>query len=83
MTACFAIAGMWFGHTIGGVLKKGGTISALQGWHLAAFVPVTLLVIAWHELGHVVGGWLSGFRLVLFAVGPLKIERIFVVEDPL
>jgi hypothetical protein len=33
------------------------------------------LAVAWHELGHVTGGWLAGFRLQLFAVGPVRVER--------
>jgi hypothetical protein len=77
MIAGFAAAGLWLGQTVGGVMKRGGSASAVSIWHLVAFLPVTLLVIGWHELGHVVGGWYSGFRLMLFAVGPLKIERVW------
>ena len=33
------------------------------------------LTVVWHEFGHVAGGWLAGFRLQLFSVGPLRLER--------
>lgn len=36
------------------------------------FLGVTL---AAHEFGHLLGGWLMGFRFMLFVVGPLKIVR--------
>lgn len=40
-------------------------------------VPILLLIfaLAAHELGHLIGGWLVGFRFMLFIVGPLKIAR--------
>lgn len=37
--------------------------------------PAWLLVVAWHELGHLVGGWIGGGRFLLWLVGPLKIQR--------
>ncbi len=73
---CLGFAGAAFGYLAGGALKRSSAMPALHGWHLAALPPVTFLAIAWHEFGHVVGGWLSGFQLMLFAVGPLKIERV-------
>jgi len=41
----------------------------------AGTVLVPLLVLAVHEAGHLVGGWLRGFRFQLFAVGPLMLTR--------
>jgi hypothetical protein len=44
---------------------------------MLALLPLPLLlVLAWHEFGHAVGGWLSGFDLYLYAVGPLRIDRV-------
>ncbi|MEZ4589695.1 MAG: tetratricopeptide repeat protein [Chloroflexota bacterium] len=37
---------------------------------LALFASVT-----WHELGHLLAGWLVGFRFVLVTFGPLRIAR--------
>ena len=34
-----------------------------------------LLAVGFHELGHVVGGWITGGRFVLWIVGPLKVQR--------
>jgi hypothetical protein len=38
-------------------------------------LPVLLLVLATHEVGHLLGGWLAGFRFLLLIVGPLRLER--------
>lgn len=51
-------------------LGTGGTIT------LVALVPLLLfVVIAAHELGHIAGGLIVGFRPLLFIVGPLRVER--------
>lgn len=33
------------------------------------------LVLAIHEVGHLLGGWFAGFRALLLVVGPVKLER--------
>lgn len=40
-------------------------------WLLGLMAPSLLLVLAFHELGHLLGGSLAGFAWRLFAVGPL------------
>jgi hypothetical protein len=41
-----------------------------------ALLPLMyMLAVAAHELGHVLGGRLGGFRALLFIVGPLRVER--------
>ena len=48
------------------------------GMKLGAIValPFTwLVVVGWHELGHLVGGWLGGGKFLLWVVGPLKVVR--------
>lgn len=36
---------------------------------------VWLVVVGWHELGHVVGGWSVGGRFMLWVVGPIMLHR--------
>lgn len=38
-------------------------------------IPAWLLAVGWHEGGHVVGGWCGGGRLLLWIVGPFKVQR--------
>jgi hypothetical protein len=48
-----------------------------QKWALIlALFPVLILGLAAHEAGHALAGALSGFRLYLFVVGPLKLQRV-------
>lgn len=61
--------GAYLGHT----LKDAPAPASL--WVLALLPPLIFAAIAWHELGHVAGGWISGFRLYLYTAGPLRIER--------
>src|SRR5437868_5918014 len=42
---------------------------------LVAFSLMAFLILAGHELGHVLAGQMVGFRFLLFVVGPLKFER--------
>ncbi|MFN7936593.1 MAG: hypothetical protein U0R19_24945 [Bryobacteraceae bacterium] len=70
-----AVLGAALGNYGGKLIKQSGVKLALSYWHVA-FMPLAyFLIVAWHELGHLAGGWLSGFQLTLFIVGPLKIER--------
>jgi hypothetical protein len=62
------------GYLGGKSLKQSGV--KLDPWFLAGLPLALWLVIAWHELGHLLGGWSSGFRFALFAVGPLRIDRV-------
>lgn len=39
-------------------------------------VPAHFVAIFVHELGHAVGCWLTGFRVYLFAVAPLRLSRL-------
>jgi hypothetical protein len=42
---------------------------------LAALPPLWLFVVGIHEFGHLVGGWLTGGRFLLFIVGPFQWRR--------
>lgn len=71
----FTVFGAAVGNGVGKWLKASGPQMPVTAWHLVLIPVLLFLTIAWHEFGHVVGGWLSGFRLTLFIVGPLRIER--------
>jgi hypothetical protein len=72
----FALIGAGVGYFVGKLLPKPtGPREPLGWWFIPLLVLMPWLAIAWHELGHVIGGWLSGFRLVLFTAGPLRIDR--------
>jgi hypothetical protein len=72
----FAPVGLAFGYWIGKALK--GSAKEIQIG--LAIIPITIvvlwLVLAAHELGHVIGGRLAGFRFYLYAVGPLRIDGL-------
>ena len=44
-------------------------------WLLVGLLVITLFVILVHELGHVAGGKLAGFRFFMLVVGPFKLIR--------
>lgn len=72
----FAPIGMVVGYGIGKVIKlEKGTLPDFGIWLIVALAVNSFLVIAWHELGHVLGGLLVGFRFYLYAVGPLRVDR--------
>ena len=57
-------------------LMAVGDFSKLEKFGvLALSAPATVLGILVHELGHVAGGKLAGFRFLLLLVGPLKLQR--------
>jgi Zn-dependent protease len=79
MLAGFAVVGLGVGWLFGRLLRvaEGQFNITVPDWpllitgSLIAFIATLCL----HELGHLVGGWLVGFRFMLFIVGPLKIVR--------
>lgn len=68
------LVGAAAGYFGGKSLKQSGV--KLDAWILAALPVAFWLVIAWHEFGHLLGGWSAGFRFALFAAGPLRIDRV-------
>lgn len=78
--ALVAKAGLSFGEWLAG---GAGTATApaparagLGGLAMLVTLPLAwLLAVAWHELGHVVGGKLVGGQFLLFVVGPFKWQR--------
>lgn len=70
-----APVGGLFGYAIGKLLK-GNSRDLHLGYEIVPIIFLVLwLVLAAHELGHVIGGWLAGFKFQLYAVGPLRIDR--------
>lgn len=76
-TLAFLFTGGGLGYFLGRFIKSSGLAPHLSPWLLVALPLVMWLVVALHELGHVIGGWNSGFQLSFFAAGPLKIHRGF------
>lgn len=76
------LAGVLAGAVVGMIAARSGVGPQTLGLGPAetvAFIvllPLLLLVVlAAHELGHVVGGLIVDFRPLLFIVGPLRVER--------
>ncbi|MBI5424455.1 MAG: M50 family metallopeptidase [Opitutae bacterium] len=80
------LVGTAVGLVIGGVAGflgvRFGTHLLLPGlpkWiaivHLAALPLVWLVVVGFHEFGHIVGGWAGGGKFLLYVVGPLMWKR--------
>ncbi len=85
--SAWRIAGLLAGAAAGGLL---GYLVARYGMNLLLPLPgakllrllplaslplVWLVVVGWHELGHVVGGWLVGGRFLLWVAGPCMVRR--------
>jgi hypothetical protein len=74
-----AVAGGVFGMLLArsGLAVPGvkETLRALSAWDLLALPLLILLVIAVHELGHVLGGLSRGMRFLLFIAGPIQVSR--------
>ncbi len=80
-----ALVGVGLGYLLGAtgwateVLDRVGRVELGPG-RFAVFlagVPVLVfLLVLLHELGHLAGGRLAGFRAYLLLVGPLRVERI-------
>jgi len=80
LTGAIGIAAAGLGLRFGGSLARGdvGRVH-LDNWETVTVVaaclialPVVLLV---HELGHLLGGRLVGFRAFLLIIGPMRLER--------
>jgi hypothetical protein len=53
-----------------------GDLSGREGAVVVALLPLLYFVaVAAHEAGHVLGGRIVAFRLLLFIVGPFRLER--------
>jgi len=74
LAALSAAAIFLFGRLAGRRLK-GNRPPGIDPVWLLALLPIVFAVLLWHELGHIIGGWLAGFRMHLLAAGPLRIDR--------
>jgi hypothetical protein len=69
-----AVVGLLMGGRLDGPLVEDWTPATVA--LLAAGLPVgLLLIVALHEGGHTLAGYLTGFRLQHLSVGPLKLQR--------
>lgn len=73
------VLGAAFGLVVGPLMVQGlPEIDLNPGQKLiliASLLPLLILFLGFHEAGHLLGGRLAGFKVLLFIVGPLKIER--------
>ena len=77
------VAGLLAGGLVGFVVAKAGLplllpvpgpkLLKLAG--VAALPLIWLAVVGFHELGHLVGGWLVGGRFLLWVAGPFMVRR--------
>ena len=75
ITAYAAMSQDGLGFDVQALLQMSG-VDWMQSLALAVgAVLVVFCVLAVHEAGHLVGGWMRGFRFQLFAVGPLMLRR--------
>lgn len=63
------------GFALGGETVETVATRPRAWWVLPGVIAALVGVLAWHELGHVVGGAFVGFRFVLFVAGPLRVVR--------
>lgn len=77
-----ALAGVLVGYGVGKALRQA-SVGAPPAWNLGGvelFVAGSALalglwaVLAAHELGHLLGGWLAGWKPALLCVGPLRLD---------
>jgi hypothetical protein len=71
--ACFAVTHQAMAHLLGSIVVKNHKPSLLIV--LPMLVGSLFIVLATHELGHLVMGLAQGFRFELYVVGPLGIKR--------
>ncbi len=72
----FIPVGAVVGYFVGKALKSSPIELTIGIEIIPMTLVVMLLVLAAHELGHVIGGRLAGFRFYLYAVGPLRIDGV-------
>lgn len=64
------VGASWLGDLF---VKPSGAVEVIM---MVLLLPlIWLLVVGWHELGHLVGGWLTGGRFLLWVVGPIMLRR--------
>ena len=61
----------WVGPSLMLLTRDKGFLLGL----IAVFIFAPCVAIFVHELGHVLAGWLVGFRFQLLVIGPLRLER--------
>ena len=80
-TAAFVIAGMLVGFLVRELIAGTGALPELDGsfpgWgpSLLVVLGCAFLALPVHEAGHLLGGWLVGFRFCLFVAGPVMVVR--------
>ena len=71
----FVICGI-VGSLVGGRMASTWDISWLDAvFGVLGLVVSSVIAIAMHEVGHMLGGWLSGYRLMIFSLLLLAVQR--------
>lgn len=80
--AIVAVVGLYAaGRMLGAMLRGGGAATPAPPQLFGSIGTIVAVVLAMfgvllvHELGHLVGGRLAGFRPVLLVLGPFRLER--------
>ena len=74
--AVIGAAAAFAGFALGGEAAEAAPPPPPRDWWVIPGVLAAIVgVLGWHELGHVAGGALAGFRFVLFVGGPLRVVR--------
>ncbi len=75
MALAGAAAGYFGVRFAAGYLLPAGEGRMMNLLVLAALPFVWLLVVGWHELGHLVGGRITSGRFLLYIIGPFQWQR--------
>lgn len=74
MAVCGAFAGYFGVRFMDDLFLKPEGVGAILLFLLS--IPLAwLLAVGWHELGHIVGGWMVGGRFLLWVVGPIMLRQ--------
>lgn len=74
--AVFGAGLAWLGiYTGKNLLPLRAALDALNAWDLLLLPVWLLLVLAVHEVGHLLGGFIRGMRFLLYIVGPFQLTQ--------
>jgi len=73
------LIGAGVGYWVGSFVTKSSVFreqfQTLGAWDLLVLPILVLLVLAFHEMGHLMGGFTRGMKFLLFIVGPFQLSH--------